>query len=549
MKIMKRRWLGGTFVLAMIIVFGYTPTYETLFTGAAAQAPQGLGTGFSPGNIVVLRVGDGSTPLSSASQPVFLDELTLVGDFVQSYALPVTTTGTNAPLTLSGTSTSEGALTRSADGRYLALAGYATAPGTPGVPGTSTTSVPRVVGLVDVQATIDTSTTITDAYGGGNIRGAVTDDGSHLWIGGNGSSGSGGLRYMPYNGISTTLIFTPTTNTRVPYINDGQLYLSSGSSPVNGVNEVGNGLPTTVVSSQLIAANGNSPYGFVFVDRSAAVAGDDTLYVASQSGGLLKFSFDGSSWTAQGALAGSFTGIVGLGSEQQAVLYATSDSSAGNSVVAFVDTAAFTDSITGTLSTLYTAPTNTVFRGLAFAPEAAAGPTATPQTPTATADPTPTGTTVPATATVRIQGFAFIPQNLTIPVNTQVTWTNFDGAAHTTTSNTGLWDSGTLAQGQSFSYFFDEAGVYNYFCEIHPSMQGTITVTGPETPTATVGTPTMTITPSVTITATATVLPSVTVTATATVTLTDRDNWHTDRDNWHSDRDNWHTNRNTGTSV
>ncbi|VVB57167.1 Plastocyanin [uncultured archaeon] len=59
-----------------------------------------------------------------------------------------------------------------------------------------------------------------------------------------------------------------------------------------------------------------------------------------------------------------------------------------------------------------------------------------------------------------------------------VTWTNEDSAPHTITSSTGAFDSGTLQQGQSFSFKFDTPGTYEYHCAIHSRMKGKITVTG-----------------------------------------------------------------------
>ncbi len=78
---------------------------------------------------------------------------------------------------------------------------------------------------------------------------------------------------------------------------------------------------------------------------------------------------------------------------------------------------------------------------------------------------------------VTIEGFAYHSADLTIPLGTTVTWTNKDGAPHTTTSDDGLWDSGGLSQGASFSHTFDQAGTFNYHCSIHTSIKGTITVT------------------------------------------------------------------------
>src|SRR5689334_10758602 len=100
----------------------------------SAQANQvvqpGLASSFASGDIVVYRVGDGSAALGSAATAVFLDEYTPAGVLVQSIALPTAVSGLNKRLVASGTATSEGLLTRSADGQYLILAGYDAALGT-----------------------------------------------------------------------------------------------------------------------------------------------------------------------------------------------------------------------------------------------------------------------------------------------------------------------------------------------------------------------------------------------------------------------------------
>src|SRR3954463_8764562 len=102
----------------------------TLGLVGAASAPAAA---FSPGNIVVARVGAGDVAIGAAAAPVFLDEFTPDGTLVQSVPLPTASAGNNRRLTVSGSATSEGELTRSADGRYLAIAGYDADPGTAGV--------------------------------------------------------------------------------------------------------------------------------------------------------------------------------------------------------------------------------------------------------------------------------------------------------------------------------------------------------------------------------------------------------------------------------
>ena len=77
---------------------------------------------------------------------------------------------------------------------------------------------------------------------------------------------------------------------------------------------------------------------------------------------------------------------------------------------------------------------------------------------------------------VAINNFSFQPASLTVPVGTTVTWSNQDSVAHTTTSDTGVWGSGNLTTGASFSFAFNRAGTFHYHCMIHPNMMGTIVV-------------------------------------------------------------------------
>jgi len=73
---------------------------------------------------------------------------------------------------------------------------------------------------------------------------------------------------------------------------------------------------------------------------------------------------------------------------------------------------------------------------------------------------------------------AFNPTQLTIPVGTTVTFTNKDNANHTATA-TGLFDSGTIKSGNSFTYTFNTAGTFYFYCNYHssnPAEQGAIRV-------------------------------------------------------------------------
>src|SRR6185503_10291584 len=67
---------------------------------------------------------------------------------------------------------------------------------------------------------------------------------------------------------------------------------------------------------------------------------------------------------------------------------------------------------------------------------------------------------------VSITSFAFTPPNLTINVGDTVRWTD-NGGTHTTTSDTGVWNSGSLSPGQMFSFTFNTTGTFPYHCAFH----------------------------------------------------------------------------------
>jgi len=94
-----------------------------------------------------------------------------------------------------------------------------------------------------------------------------------------------------------------------------------------------------------------------------------------------------------------------------------------------------------------------------------------------TTAPTVSATNV-APQPVVIDNFSFVPQVLAIPAGTQVTWINRDDIPHTATSDATppLFDSGVLDTDQSFKFTFRTAGIYRYFCKVHPHMTGTVIV-------------------------------------------------------------------------
>ena len=89
---------------------------------------------------------------------------------------------------------------------------------------------------------------------------------------------------------------------------------------------------------------------------------------------------------------------------------------------------------------------------------------------------TPGGSTAPGANEVFIQGMAFVPSTISVATGTTITWTNKDAIAHTVTSNTNLFNSGSLGPGKSFTFTFATTGSYSYYCSIHPTMTGSVTV-------------------------------------------------------------------------
>lgn len=85
----------------------------------------------------------------------------------------------------------------------------------------------------------------------------------------------------------------------------------------------------------------------------------------------------------------------------------------------------------------------------------------------------------PAEGQIEIADFAFAPTPIEVPVGTAVTWTNLDPTAHTVSASDDSFDSGTLESDARFETTFERPGTFAYFCQIHPTMRGTVRVGEP----------------------------------------------------------------------
>lgn len=90
---------------------------------------------------------------------------------------------------------------------------------------------------------------------------------------------------------------------------------------------------------------------------------------------------------------------------------------------------------------------------------------------------------------ISVADYAFAPESVTVTAGKTVEWSNSGPSSHTVTSNSGAWNSMTLAApsgmdpyggptgGGTFVMTFSTPGTYVYHCSIHAGMTGVVVVT------------------------------------------------------------------------
>lgn len=326
----------------------------------------------SPGNLVVVQVGDGVTVAGEV--PVNLLQYTTSGaSGGPAIGLPTVVSGPNRRLTLSVAATSEGQLSISPDGRYLVVAGYDQALGA--TTGTSQTAATanRIVGRVRISdGAVDTSTGSSAAFSGNNFRSAWTMDGARYFL----SGANTGIVTLPFGSIaaSNTIVSSTVTNTRSVHGWLNRLSFATGSG-TQGFYGIGTNVPITTgnTASAIITTSGFSPYDIYFADPNTAYLADDGSFAAG--GGIRKMVFSGGVWTNPYTFSNatplfssgcrSVTGIPGTNT-----LFAVTGGSSGGSgqgaIIKIVDNGTLGSS---TISTLVTWPaTNFNNRGIRYVP-------------------------------------------------------------------------------------------------------------------------------------------------------------------------------------
>ncbi len=319
---------------------------------------------FANGNLVVLKVGNGTDALTSFGNALFLQEYTPTGTLVGTDSIPAS--GSN-PVCISGSASSEGQLTRSPDKSIVTFAGYKVAPPyTSGVASTTSAAVSRVVIKVDYNKVITTSANTASQFSGNNIRSAVGDGSNNYWAVG----GNTGVYHFGSTASDTAIVSTTSTNIRYVAIFNSQLYYVTAKGTY-GLYKVGTGTPTTTgqTSTNIIAVgNSLSPYAFSINST------EDTCYIAIDSvtttgGGVQKWIKTSGTWAlaytlgpGNSSLAGCRSLTVSWGGTYP-IIYATTAETSFNRLIKIIDNGS-----TATATTLATAPTGTIFRGVDFAP-------------------------------------------------------------------------------------------------------------------------------------------------------------------------------------
>jgi hypothetical protein len=298
---------------------------------------------------------------------VFLDEYAFSGTLLNSIAMPTAASGSNHAMVASGSATSEGLITRSADGHYVLSTGYNAAVGTTSITGTASATTARVVGRLDASGNVDTSTALTDTDSGNNIRSATSSDGVNLWV----SGAVDGVKYTTLG--ATTSVALGGANLRQVNIFGGQLYVDDSSSTNTfRFGAAGSGLPTTtgqtITGVPGFSATSGSPYGFFFTTLNGGGT-PDTVYLTDDGVGITKYSLVGGTWTATGTVGSSadaYRSVVGVVTGTSVTLYATGN---GTKLVTITDSSGYNEPFSGTPTQIATAGTNEAFRGIALAPQ------------------------------------------------------------------------------------------------------------------------------------------------------------------------------------
>lgn len=319
-------------------------------------------TGFTPGNLIVNRIGDGASVLGSITYPLNLQEFLPTGVEVQTM---------NQQFTSANLLTETGELNTSI-GHLNSLDALVGVPGYNSVSGVSNVAVsqPKAINILGLGAAVNgrvvfpangNSPCFTDGY----LTSLLPMNTTTFFAAGTGINGSGGIWY--YNGTNFLQLNGDFNEIRTIESYNGNLYFSTDVSP-SGIYQLGSGLPITSgqVATLIIATA--SPRGFsISPDGNTAFVADDSPLNGNNGGGIQKWTQQNGTWTKAYTHAYRASGLTVDFSDSLARIYATtflnSPGSDNNKILKIIDTDE--NSIALELSL---AGTNYLYKGLDFAP-------------------------------------------------------------------------------------------------------------------------------------------------------------------------------------
>ncbi len=347
---------------------------------------------YVPGNLVALKVGDGTTALSANATNVTLVQISTNGTRVDSTLIP--STGTNK-LVLQGNSYLNGALRLSNNKQYLTFAGYDANANATSAETLDNTN--KVIARVGTNGVVDLSTKIIQTGTGVRIGSAIMDDSTGLWFTLSNSNGTTTypISYAPFGTVSVpTAVNDARSNWRSVNIFGGQL-MANVSNVVFSIGatltDVTN--PSSPVASTTLFTNNSSPsptfngYGFIMFDLDPTEPGYDVAYVLSQGSnttrGIVKSIKVGGVWNTGGTLTntdvravagapatnpGGLIDITGTIVSGRPMLYITRGTGANNSILSISDAGGYSATFTPTYATVANAGDNYSFIGISFTP-------------------------------------------------------------------------------------------------------------------------------------------------------------------------------------
>jgi len=307
---------------------------------------------FTPGNLVVVRVGDGKEVVSDSAEPVSLVEYSVSNsESVNEIAIPSFSGGGNnqGGLTLNGLSGYSGMVNLSADGKWLTIVGMDAQIGTPSVESTSASQVNRMVAAVNGAGEILMKARLTDAASGSDMHSVVTDDSSTFYGVGSRSGLGGGARFI--SAASGTTISTQISSGALRHITiakdrSGNKFLVQAS---HSRIQFYDGFPASAANPTPIAFASGFTGGtgaFLFLDRdektrASGLGGLDTLYLIGGTK-IQKYEWTQEGWMWRGAaIHGPLRAIVARSVNAEVEIFAVTESASENRLVKVTDDSGF----------------------------------------------------------------------------------------------------------------------------------------------------------------------------------------------------------------